>query len=167
MPVPSIARKGGQGCSVTAGSPQSAMNITARQHRFYLVNLRARRWCRICGPAEIGDPEQGAAHHIAAVDLAAFQLDLLDPEEGLHRVRQAGAAEQRGTAKPVPAVWPSAPHCRNCRRYQASMSWHHAMKAVAPQYSDMRPASPRSPAEDRHAILRHVRGESAAHRTPA
>ena len=50
---------------------------------------------------EIGDPGQRAAHDIAAVDLAPFQFELLDPEKGLHRVRQAGAAENPPRGKAV------------------------------------------------------------------
>src|SRR6185436_13273717 len=43
--------------------------------------------------AEIGDPGQRAAHDIAALDLAPFQLEFLDAEKTLHRVREPGAAE--------------------------------------------------------------------------
>src|SRR5262249_54508551 len=56
---------------------------------------------KVMALAEIGDPRQRAAHDIAAIDLAALQLEFLDPEEGLHRVRQAGAAENSPRRKAV------------------------------------------------------------------
>ncbi len=42
---------------------------------------------------EIRHPGQRAAHHVATVDPAALQFQLLNSEEGLHRIGKTGAAE--------------------------------------------------------------------------
>ena len=51
--------------------------------------------------AEVGDPGQDAANRVAALHALRFQAQLLDRVEGLHRVRETGAAElfARGDAR--------------------------------------------------------------------
>eukprot|EP01136_Pigoraptor_vietnamica_P043808 Opistho-1_new@19733 len=50
---------------------------------------------------EIGHPGQRAPDDVAAVDLAALQLEFFDAEERLHRVGEPGAAEHASGGKAV------------------------------------------------------------------
>ena len=84
--------------------------------------------------AEVGHPGQRAAHDVAALDLAALQFELLNSEKALHRIGKAGAAEDLPGRDVVGEVF-QAPDWPELNAYQASVFWHHAMKAVAPQTS--------------------------------
>ena len=125
-----MARNGLHGCSVIAGSEQSARNMTMPPAR-----PRARRWCRRNGRRRDWRPR-------AARRGRRSRRRPCGPSVSASRCRKSSSSDWKGRCRRESVRSQSlSPNLASKLRivefaaYQTSVFWHQAMKAVAPQTS--------------------------------